>query len=104
VAFLADQLSDVADALVQGCRVGVVHGVAPLTTLVTRGPGSVRASVRFSVLRPDGLTDVLTVSTDAKGRAAWSYATRVSGTYSITATATAGTETVTSNTVGFTAL
>ena len=80
------------------------NALAPLTTLVTRGTGSEQASVRFSVLRPDGLTDALTVSTDAKGKAAWSYAARVSGAYTVTATVTAGTETVTSNTVGFTAL
>ncbi|NNB94150.1 hypothetical protein HI113_09570 [Corallococcus exiguus] len=77
------------------------NGLVPLTTLVTGGTGSAQASVRFSVLRPDGLTDALTVSTDAKGKAGWSYVARVPGVHAVTATATAGTETVTSNTVGF---
>ncbi|WP_164008578.1 NEW3 domain-containing protein [Pyxidicoccus trucidator] len=77
------------------------NSVVPLTTLVTRGTLAAQASVRFSVSRPDGLTETRTVSTDTTGKAAWSYTARVRGTYSVTATATSGTETAASNTVRF---
>jgi plastocyanin len=77
------------------------NSLVPLTTVVTRGTRAAQASVRFSVVRPDGLTDTLTVSTDANGKSSWSYPARVRGTHRVTATATAGTETVTSNTVSF---
>ncbi len=76
----------------------------PLTTTVTRGTGSAQASVRFTVSRPDGLTDTLTVATDATGKAVWSYTTRVRGTHRVTAVATAGTETATTPTVSFSVL
>ncbi|WP_163989957.1 NEW3 domain-containing protein [Pyxidicoccus caerfyrddinensis] len=77
------------------------NSAVPLTTTVKRGTLSAQASVRFSVSRPDGVTEVLTVSTDVTGKAAWSYTARVRGTHSVTATATSGTETATSNTVSF---
>ena len=80
------------------------NALVPLTTTVTRGTASAQASVRFSVTRPDGLTETRTVATDATGKAAWSYTARVRGTHLVTATATAGTETATSNTGSFSVL
>ncbi|QSQ20426.1 hypothetical protein JY651_34990 [Pyxidicoccus parkwayensis] len=76
--------------------------LVPLTTTVTRGTLSAQASVLFNVVRPDGVTEALTVSTNASGKASWSYTARVRGLHSVTATATAGTETATSNAVSFT--
>lgn len=73
----------------------------PLTVTVTKGTRAAQASVRFSVSRPDGLTDTLTVATDAAGRATWSYPARVRGTHRVTATATSGTQTATTNAVSF---
>ncbi|NMO20616.1 hypothetical protein HPC49_24925 [Pyxidicoccus fallax] len=77
------------------------NSVVPLTTLVARGSRPAQASVRFSVVRPDGVTETFTVATDATGKATWSYTARVRGTHRVTATATAGTESVASNTVSF---
>lgn len=77
------------------------NSLVPLTTTVTQGTRSAQASVRFTVSRPDGLTDTLTVSTDATGKASWSYTARVRGTHLVSATATAGTQTATANTVSF---
>jgi M6 family metalloprotease-like protein len=76
--------------------------LVPLTATVTRGTRAVAsASVRFNLNRPDGRTASATLSTDATGRAVWSYDTQVRGTHTVTSTATSGTETVTSNTVSF---
>ncbi|MCP3135927.1 NEW3 domain-containing protein [Pyxidicoccus xibeiensis] len=80
------------------------NALVPLTTTVMRGTLSAQASVRFTVTRPDGLAETRTVATDSMGKAAWSYTARVRGTHQVTATATAGTETATSNTVGFSVL
>ena len=77
------------------------NSVVPLTTTVTRGARAAQASVRFSVSRPDGVSEALTVSTDANGKAAWSYTARVRGTHRVTATATSGTEMATTNAVSF---
>jgi len=76
--------------------------VAPLTATVTRGTKVVAsASVRFNLSRPDGLTSSATLTTDATGKATWSYTTQVRGTHTATATATSSTQTATSNTVSF---
>ncbi|HZI15085.1 MAG TPA: NEW3 domain-containing protein [Myxococcus sp.] len=80
------------------------NSLVPLTSTVTQGTRSAQASVRFSVLRPDGLTETLTVSTDASGKATWSYTARVRGTHRVTATATSGTQTATTSTVSFSVL
>ncbi|MFP2933241.1 NEW3 domain-containing protein [Pyxidicoccus sp. 3LG] len=80
------------------------NALVPLTTKVMRGTLSAQASVLFSVTRPDGLVETRTVATDATGKAAWSYTARVRGMHSVSATATAGTETTPSNTVGFSVL
>jgi predicted secreted protein len=78
--------------------------LVPLTATVTKGTRAAQASVHFSVVRPDGLTETLTVATDATGKAAWSYTARVRGTHRVTATATAGTQTATTNAVSFSVL
>jgi M6 family metalloprotease-like protein len=78
------------------------NSVVPLTTQVTRGTRAAQATVRFSVSRPDGVNELRTVSTDAAGKATWSYTVRLRGTYRVTATATAGTESASSNTVSIT--
>jgi hypothetical protein len=80
------------------------NSLVPLTATVTKGTRSAQASVRFSVLRPDGLTETLTVATDASGKAAWSYTARVRGTHRVTATATSGTQTANAPTVSFSVL
>jgi hypothetical protein len=80
------------------------NSLVPLTTTVTKGTRSAQASVRFTVSRPDGLTETLTASTDATGKATWNYTARVRGTHHVTATATAGTQTATASTVSFSVL
>jgi M6 family metalloprotease-like protein len=76
--------------------------VAPLTATVTRGTRVVAsASVQFNLKRPDGITASTTLSTDATGKATWSYTTQVRGTHTATATATSSPQTATSNTVTF---
>jgi hypothetical protein len=76
--------------------------VAPLTATVTRGTrGVASASVQFSLKRPDGITASATLSTDATGKATWSYTTQVRGTHTATATATSSPQTATSHTVTF---
>ncbi|HEY3835062.1 MAG TPA: NEW3 domain-containing protein [Bryobacteraceae bacterium] len=59
------------------------------------------ATVVFTLTAPKGSTTTQTVSTNSSGVASWSYKAGTAGSYTVTAKATLGSQTVTSSTVGF---
>lgn len=80
----------------------------PITARVVSGTTAVPGgTVRFALVRPDGVTDVQTVTTDGAGQAVWRYqpsrsAKKGPGVYSVSATATLQSQSAASATVTFT--
>lgn len=73
------------------------QNVGIYASVTSNGSALSGAPVRFSMLEPNGITNVKTVTTDSTGRAVWTY--RVAnndpkGIYSVTATTTSGTQTI----------
>ena len=77
--------------------------VSMTSRVLNAGKAVSGASVKFTAVKPDGITKIVsTVTTDANGYARWSFVSGTGpssiGTYKLSALATSGTSTTTANT------
>ena len=76
----------------------------PITATVLQGSTPVaNATVVYTVVRPDQLTQTTTLTTNSSGQTTWNYIPWHFGTYSVTAVATYGSQTATASAITFTA-